>query len=132
MTALAYPLFVVMHRAGFAGATAAQSGLAIVEAIFISSAIAAGVEMFGTRNRYTGFSIGYNVSAALFGGTAPYVAIWLMDRTGNPMAPGLYLAAAAAISLVCVLGVRDMAGQPLPTDAEHPFPRPYNGSLRES
>jgi hypothetical protein len=59
------------------------------------------------------------------------MAIWLMDRTGSPMAPGLYLAATAAISLLCVLGVRDMAGQPLPTDAKHPFPRLYNGSVRE-
>ena len=115
MAVLAYPLFIVMHRTGFAGAAAAQTALAILESIFISSTIAAGVEMFGTRDRYTGFSIGYNISAALFGGTAPYVAIWLVDRTGNSMAPGLYVAAAAVISLLCVVGLRDMARQPLPT-----------------
>lgn len=114
MTVLAYPLFIVMHRGGIVVAAAAQSGLAVLESMFLSSGIAAGVELFGTRDRYTGFSIGYNISAALFGGTAPYVAIWLMDRTGNPTSPGLYIAAAAAISLLCLFGLPDRAGSPLP------------------
>jgi MHS family proline/betaine transporter-like MFS transporter len=36
-----------------------------------SAAVAAGVELFATRVRYSGFSIGYNICVAAFGGTTP-------------------------------------------------------------
>ena len=46
-----------------------------------------GAELFTTRVRSGGFSIGYNFSVAIFGGTAPYVATFLVARTGNPLRP---------------------------------------------
>ena len=53
------------------------------------ASLAAGAELFATRVRSSGYSIGYNVSVAMFGGTAPYVATWLVARTGNELAPAL-------------------------------------------
>ena len=53
------------------------------------------------------------MSVALFGGTAPYVATWLVDRTGNEVAPAFYVIAAAIVSLATVLTMRETAGQPL-------------------
>ena len=52
---------------------------------------AALVELFPARERYTGLSIGYNLSLALFGGTAPLVATFLIRETGNIMAPSFYV-----------------------------------------
>jgi MHS family proline/betaine transporter-like MFS transporter len=46
---------------------------------------------------------GYNVSAALFGGTAPLVATWLIRETGNLAAPAWYVAASAVISAIVTL-----------------------------
>ncbi|AFP43056.1 hypothetical protein MSMEI_6630 [Mycolicibacterium smegmatis MC2 155] len=53
------------------------------------------------------------VSVAVFGGTAPYVATWLADRTGNPIAAAFYVIAAAIVSLATVLTMRETANRPL-------------------
>jgi MFS transporter, MHS family, proline/betaine transporter len=65
--------------------------------------------------RYSGFSIGYNIAVAGFGGTTPYVVTWLTARTGNVMVPAFYLIAAAVVSLATVLALRETAGRPLKT-----------------
>ncbi|WP_245645366.1 MFS transporter [Pseudonocardia acaciae] len=56
--------------------------------------------MFPTRNRYGAFSLGYGVSTALFGGTAPLVITALIASTGSNSIPAFYLMAAAAIAIV--------------------------------
>jgi MHS family proline/betaine transporter-like MFS transporter len=81
--------------------------------VFASTALAAGAELFATRVRSGAYSIGYNISVAIFGGTAPYVATWLTDRTGNALAPAYYVIVAAIISLATVLTMRETAGRPL-------------------
>ena len=109
----AYPLFLLLNTGSLAAAIAAHAGLAAIESVFVSASLAAGAELFATRVRSSGYSIGYNVSVAIFGGTAPYVATWLVDRTGNEIAPAFYVIAAAIISLATVLTMRETAGQPL-------------------
>ncbi|GAA3704170.1 MFS transporter [Arthrobacter ginkgonis] len=59
-------------------------------------------EMFPTKVRYSGFAVSFNLSNALFGGTAPLVATMLIASTGSDLAPGWYLMAAAVVSLVAV------------------------------
>jgi MHS family proline/betaine transporter-like MFS transporter len=108
-----YPLFLLLNSGSLAGAIAAHCGLAVIESIYISVAVSAGVELFATRVRYSGFSIGYNVCVAAFGGTTPYVVTWLTARTGDNLAPSWYLVAAAVVSLVTVLTLRESAGRPL-------------------
>lgn len=110
---LSYPLFLLMTSGSVAAAIAGHCALAVLESIFVSTAVTAGVEMFATRVRYSGFSIGYNICVALFGGTTPYVVTWLTDRTGNILAPAIYLSVAAVVSLITVLTIRETAKQPL-------------------
>ena len=81
--------------------------------MFASTALAAGAELFATRVRSSGYSIGYNISVALFGGTAPYVATWLVARTGNQIAPAYYVIGAAVVTLLTVLTMRETARRPL-------------------
>lgn len=69
--------------------------------------------LFPTAVRYSGFAIGYNVSTALFGGTAGVANEYLIDLTGNPLVPGFYLAAAGLIGLISVLTFRETAGRSL-------------------
>jgi MHS family proline/betaine transporter-like MFS transporter len=109
----AYPLFLLLNTGSLAAAIAAHAGLAAIEAVFVSSSLAAGAELFATRVRSSGYSIGYNVSVAIFGGTAPYVATWLVDRTGNEIAPAFYVIAAAIITLATVMTMRETAARPL-------------------
>ena len=70
-------------------------------------------EIFPTKVRYSGFAFSFNTANALFGGTAPFVATWLIGVTGSKLAPAWYLVAAAAVALVAMLMSRETAGKPL-------------------
>ncbi|GAA0981741.1 MULTISPECIES: MFS transporter [Nocardiopsidaceae] len=60
-------------------------------------------EIFTTRVRYTGVTLGYQVGAALAGGTAPLLATWLLARFDGAWWPiAAYLVVLAAISICAV------------------------------
>ena len=61
--------------------------------------------LFPARVRYTGASLTFNVGGILGGGIAPILAQALADRGGLPFV-GVYLGAAATISLVAIFLVR--------------------------
>ena len=63
-------------------------------------------DMFPARLRFSGMAIGYNVTLALVGGTAPLVATWLIKYTGKLTAPAGYLAVIAAVTLGVTLTLR--------------------------
>lgn len=71
-------------------------------------------ELFPTQVRFSGFALCFNAANALFGGTAPFVATWLIHLTGNKLAPAWYLVAAAGVALIAMLASRDTSGEPLP------------------
>lgn len=66
-------------------------------------------ELFGTPTRYSGASLGCQVSAALSGGFAPIIAAGLLAWAGATWPISLYLIALAAITLTAVLASRDTA-----------------------
>ena len=70
-------------------------------------------EIFPTRVRFSGFAFSFNVANAVFGGTAPFIATWLIHMTGNKMAPAWYLLAAAAVALIAMLASRETAHKAL-------------------
>ena len=47
------------------------------------------------------------------GGTTPYVVIWLTAETGIKPAPAYYVVAAAIVSLLTILTIRETAGRSL-------------------
>jgi MHS family proline/betaine transporter-like MFS transporter len=114
---LTYPLFLLMNTGNLAAAILAHVALAVMEAIFVCASLAAGAELFVTRVRYGGFSIGYNFSVAIFGGTAPYIATFLVANTGNPLSPAYYVIFGAVVTLATVLTMRESARAPLPQTA---------------
>jgi MHS family proline/betaine transporter-like MFS transporter len=71
------------------------------------------VELFPTRVRYSAYGLGYNVSAALFGGTAPLLMTFLIAKTGNTGMPAFYAVLTALGTLIAVSRVKDRAHQPL-------------------
>ena len=64
-------------------------------------------ELFGTRTRYSGASLGCQVSAALSGGFAPLIAAGLLAWAGATWPISLYLVGLAAITLAAVLASQD-------------------------
>jgi len=90
-----------------------QLVFAVIIATFNGAAPAAAVEAFPAGVRCSAVAISHNIVMALFGGTAPMVATYLIDRTGSEMAPPVYLIAAATISLAFILTLRETARMPL-------------------
>jgi MHS family proline/betaine transporter-like MFS transporter len=70
-------------------------------------------ELFPTKIRYSGFAVSFNLSNALFGGTAPFMATLLIGLTHNKLAPGWYLVAASLVSLIAVLFAVETSKKPL-------------------
>ncbi|MCM3653819.1 MFS transporter [Metabacillus litoralis] len=99
---LTYPIFSLMSLGGVFTITSMILLGAIlacndgVLATFLS-------EMFPTEVRYSGFALSFNTGNAIFGGTAPYVATFLIASTSNNFAPAFYLIAAAVIALLALM-----------------------------
>lgn len=65
-------------------------------------------EIFDAKVRYTGITLGYQIGAALAGGTAPLVATALLLEFNNSWIPiALYIMLTAIISLISVWAIRD-------------------------
>jgi hypothetical protein len=61
-------------------------------------------ELFGTRVRYTGASLGYQLAAPLSGGLAPLVATALLVWSGgDPWPVGVYLVGMALVTILSML-----------------------------
>jgi MHS family proline/betaine transporter-like MFS transporter len=104
---LSYPLFAIDAR-GLAGwALAAQLLFAVLLGAYIGPAMAMVAEIFPTRVRYTGDSVALNIAFAVFGGTAPLIATFLIKQTGVHVSPAYYLIAAGAVSLMAILLTRE-------------------------
>jgi MHS family proline/betaine transporter-like MFS transporter len=110
---LSYPLIKLLSIDGFLLTTVVLTVLLAVFSLNDGVFPAFFAESFGTRNRYTGFALTFNVGAVLFGGISPYIATWLIARTGNPQAPAFYLMGLAVLSIIATVMVRETARKPL-------------------
>ncbi|KLV05576.1 MFS transporter [Photobacterium aquae] len=70
-------------------------------------------EIFPTPMRYSGFAFTFNCANALFGGTAPLIATWLINVTGSQVAPAYYLVLAAIVALIAMSFSKETCGKPL-------------------
>jgi len=99
----AYPLFRLLDTA-----SPPLVWLALIVAFVFSHAAMYGPqaaffsELFGTRVRYSGASLGAQLAAVLAGGTSPFIATLLLARYGTN-ALSLYLIFMAAVTIVAVL-----------------------------
>lgn len=71
-------------------------------------------ELFGTRTRYTGASLGYQLAAPFAGGIAPLIASALLQWSGNETWPvATYLIVMALLTVGCVLSAKETHGKDL-------------------
>ncbi len=107
---LTYPLFLLLvSAAGLATVIPVQVVFALMIASFSGPGPAAIAEIFPTASRSTYMSTGYSLAVAVFGGFAPYIATWLIAKTGSPLSPTFYLIAAAILSTLVILRLRETA-----------------------
>ncbi|WP_423464071.1 MFS transporter [Promicromonospora sp. MS192] len=81
-------------------------GLAVVQGATIGVSAALLSEVFPTRLRWSGIAISRELPAAVFGGTAPFVATWLVTVGGGaPHLVAVYLVVVSAIGLAGILAL---------------------------
>jgi MHS family proline/betaine transporter-like MFS transporter len=110
---LAYPLVSLMHGTSPIAIGAAQMTFSALLALSMAPQPAAMCEMFPHEVRVSAVSVGYGLAYALFGGTAPVVAVWLIARTGNDVGFAWYVAAVMVVSLAIAVTTRDRRTAPL-------------------
>ncbi|GAA2335120.1 MHS family MFS transporter [Streptomyces caniferus] len=59
-------------------------------------------ELFSAEMRYTGASLGYQISAILGGGLAPFLMVLLLEASGTSMAVAGYIMVLSVIALVSI------------------------------
>lgn len=126
MAAFAFPYFLLMNtRASGLFILAVVLSVALCHAWVYGPQAALIAERFGTRSRYSGASLGYQLAAPFAGGLAPIIALVLLTGKSTLGALGLshvvidigvgswqndsiYIIVLAAISFFCVLGLREL------------------------
>jgi MFS family permease len=82
--------------------------LAVCHAMLYSVQASLIPELFGTRLRYTGASIGYQLAAPVAGGSAPLIAAWLVHAfPGQSWPLAIYIVVICTLSLACVLSLTE-------------------------
>jgi MHS family proline/betaine transporter-like MFS transporter len=110
---LAYPLVSAMHGTDPVAIAAAQMSFGALLALCMAPQPAAMCEMFPHGVRVSAVSVGYGLAYAAFGGTAPLMAVWLIDRTGNDVVFAWYIAGVMLLSLIVALTARDRRNESL-------------------
>jgi MFS family permease len=67
-------------------------------------------EMFPTRMRYSGVSLGYQVTAIVAGSLAPIIAVRLLEKFDSSVPIAVYLAGAAVVTLIALYFARETKG----------------------
>jgi metabolite-proton symporter len=100
----AFPYYALLHTRDESNILlAVVLALAVGHALLYSVQASLIPELFGTRLRYTGASLGYQLGAPLAGGAAPIIATVLVKTFPNQYWPlALYIIVISVISLVCV------------------------------
>lgn len=111
--AITVPLFSALEGQTFAFILLIQIAFGLMLAMNDGTLPCFLAEVFPTHVRYSGFAFSFNTANALFGGTAPFIATWLISQTGDKMAPAWMLVAAAGVALLAMLCIRETAHQAL-------------------
>ncbi|WP_051407563.1 MFS transporter [Nocardia sp. CNY236] len=109
---LAVPMYALMGR----GAAWAAVGFVVLGLFYVaqlSTISSTFPAIFPTHVRYTGFALGYNVSTAVFGGTAPLVNEATIEATGWVLFPAFYMVGACLIGLIAWYFLRETVGTSL-------------------
>ena len=99
----ALPLFWLLDHPSIWLAQLGQLSLALIVGLYAGTQPAILVETAPLQVRCTAVALGYNISLGVIGGLTPLVASWLVARTGDEIAPGFLMMAAAAVSFVTIL-----------------------------
>ncbi|KIH83238.1 MFS transporter [Pseudomonas batumici] len=101
-----YPMFLLLNTfPSVSVLLLVQAIVGILIAACLGPIPAMLADIFPTSIRGTGLALSYNFSITLFGGFAPLIVTWMIDATGNKLAPSFYVMATALISVIAVVSL---------------------------
>jgi MHS family proline/betaine transporter-like MFS transporter len=103
----AVPLFLLMNHPSPLLAQLGQLGFVLIVGLYGGVQPTIMAEMVPAQVRCTAVALGYNICLGVIGGLTPLVATWLVERTGDEIAPALLIMAAAAVAFMAILRLRE-------------------------
>ncbi|MFG2207754.1 MFS transporter [Streptomyces sp. NPDC048638] len=98
----AVPMFLLIDTASLAWMAVGTFVGSCFLSIMYGPQAALFAELFTPEMRYTGASLGYQISAILGGGLAPFLMVLLLEATGTSMSVSAYLMVLSAVALVSI------------------------------
>lgn len=107
------PLFMLLDGATLIAVIAIEVAFCIMLTANDGTLATFLAETFPTKIRYTGFALSFNLANAIFGGSAPFIATWLVKVTGSNMAPAWYLVGISVFALIGMIAAKERSHAPL-------------------
>lgn len=101
------PVFWFLSRQIFIAALIGEIIFAVLLGSIASVIFTVVAESFPTEVRNTAVTLAYNSTFAIFGGTAPLIAVSLVHLTGLSLAPAFYAMVGVSIAIFSVLRVKE-------------------------
>ncbi|MFP3202721.1 MAG: MFS transporter [Sulfolobus sp.] len=105
-----YPYFYLISTGLFPFIVLAQVIYAIIASLGTGAYATALTELFPTKVRYTALSFDYHVGVAIFGGTTPFIATYLIFTTGYRLAPVFWGMAGMLVTLIAYIKYKETRG----------------------
>ncbi|MDE1184816.1 MFS transporter [Paraburkholderia sp.] len=100
---LVYPAFWLINAyPGVPLALAVTAILTAISSLGGASLLLLLMEMFPAGVRASGLSVIYSIGVALFGGSAQFIATWLLGKTGNPLSLAIYMFACGVVAFCAI------------------------------
>jgi MFS family permease len=121
MAAIAFPYFLILNtRIPALVILTITLSLGICHAWVYGPQAALIAERFGTKVRYSGASLGYQLASITAGGPAPIIAVTLITAYHSYVPIALYIVIMAVISFISVLLLREYASKAAAEDVDEP------------
>jgi MFS family permease len=119
MAAFAFPYFMLLNTKNpVVVVIAIALSLCIFHAWLYGPEAAFISERFGTKLRYSGASLGYQLASLTAGGPAPIIAVALFATYHSYVPISLYIIGMAVITLLALIGLREYTRQETVEDKE--------------
>ncbi|MGW2259681.1 MFS transporter [Streptomyces sp. NPDC001780] len=113
MAAWAFAFFALVDSESFAVITVSVTVGLLLHGAMYGPQAAFISEMFDTKVRYSGASMGSQLASIVAGALAPIIAVELLKDFGSPTPIALYLCVAAVITTVTVAVIKETRGRDL-------------------
>jgi MHS family proline/betaine transporter-like MFS transporter len=111
---VALPLFWVMYHPSTVIVLMGQMGFTLIIGLYSGTQSTMMIESTPSRIRCTAVGLSHNICFGVVGGLTPLVAVWLVERTADELAPAYLIMLAAAVSFLGAWRMRETLRKPLP------------------